>query len=381
MKYLALFSTLLLGACATAPAPTAPAGPAPVRHEGQRIVFDPASPQLARFRTAKAEEAEIPATALVAPGRIELNPGKVSRVLLPVAGRVREVMVALGDPVKAGQTVLTLESPEVGAVLSALRQAEAARRQAEAGRAKAMADLSRAKDLFANRAIAQKEVLAAETLLQQAQADVEVAEASRDEALRRLELLGLRPGTMQQLIAVPAPVSGKVLEVMVTPGEFRSDPASPTLTIADLSTVWIAADVPEDQMRAVVIGAPLEVEMAAYPDRTFRARVLRMADALDPQTRTVKVRAELPNGEGLLRPEMFGTVRSASGTRRAVVVPRSAIYQQQGRTTVFRTSEKGVYEELAVELIYQDRDRAAVRGPLAAGDAVVIDGVTQLRAY
>jgi cobalt-zinc-cadmium efflux system membrane fusion protein len=305
----------------------------------------------------------------------------VSRVSIPVAGRVREVTVGLGDSVRQGQTILTLESPDVSATQSALRQAEANIAQSKATVAKSDADLARAKDLLANRAIAQKDVLAAETALAQAKASLEQATASRDEALRKLQLFGLTPDGKEQLVRVRAPVPGKVIELSVTPGEYRNDTSMPVMTIADLSTVWVASDVPETAIRFIRIGEPVEITIDAFPDRTFTGTVKHIADLVDPQTRTIKVRAELNNSAGQFRPEMFATIRHSQGSRPALVIPKAALFQEQDRTTVFRELRRGEFEEIPVTVFWQDNDRAAIRGDLHPGDQVVVDGVAQLRAY
>jgi membrane fusion protein, heavy metal efflux system len=351
------------------------------RREGNIIKFDPDSPQLEHIRAASVEAAEVPVEELSAPGKVELNPGRVSRVSLPVAGRVREVMVGLGDPVRQGQTILTVESPDVSATQAALRQAEANISQARATVAKSEADLARAQDLLANRAIAQKEVLAAETALAQAKASLEQAIASRDDATRKLQLLGLPGDAKDQLVAVRAPVPGKVVDISVTPGEFRPDTSMPVMTIADLSTVWVAADVPETAIRLIRIGEPVSITISAFPDRTFRGTVKRIGDLVDPQTRTIKVRAELDNSSGQFRPEMFATIRHSQGLKKAMVIPKSALFQQQDRTTVFRERSRGEFEELPVTVFWQDNNRAAIQGDLHPGDQIVVDGVAQLRAY
>jgi cobalt-zinc-cadmium efflux system membrane fusion protein len=348
---------------------------------GNVVRFEKDSPQLTRIRVSAAGTAAIPVDELVAPGKVELNPGRVSRVVLPVPGRIREVLVALGDSVVQGQPVVRLESQEVSAVQSALRQAQANERQGKATVAKAEADLARAKDLLAGRAIAQKEVLTAETVVAQAKAALDQAQATRDEALRKIQLLGLQPGSMDQLVTVKAPVPGKVVDVAVAPGEFRIDTTAPVLTIADLSNVWVSADVPENAIQRIAIGEPVSISLPAFPGRTFTGRVRRIGDMVDPQTRTIKVRAELPNPNGQLRPEMFATVRHSHGLKNAVVIPKAALFQEQDRTTVFREREPGVFEEVPVTVPWQDERTAAIGSGLQAGDRVVIDGVTQLRAY
>ena len=102
---------------------------------------------------------------------------------------------------------------------------------------------------------------------------------------------------------------------------------------------------------------------------------------VDPQTRTIKVRAELNNSAGQFRPEMFATIRLSQGFRPAMVISKSALYQEQDRTTVFRELRRGEFEEIPVTVFWQDNDRAAIRGELHPGDQVVVDGVAQLRAY
>ena len=162
---------------------------------GDIVQLAPDSPQLTRIRVAAVENVEVPTAELIAPGKVELNPSHVSRVSLPVPGRIRQLQVGLGDRVQQGQSILSLESPEVSAVQSALRQGEANVSQAKVALAKAQADLARVRDLLSNRAVAQKEVLAAETVVAQSEAALEQALASRDEAQRRLRLLGLEPGS------------------------------------------------------------------------------------------------------------------------------------------------------------------------------------------
>jgi cobalt-zinc-cadmium efflux system membrane fusion protein len=348
---------------------------------GNTIRFDPKSPQLARIHVGVVESANVPVEEFLAPGKIEPNPGRVSRVALPMAGRVREVLVVLGDAVQQRQAVLTLDSPDASTLNSALRQAEANIFQAKANLAKAEADLLRARDLFANRAIAQKEVLASETVVAQARASLEQAMASRDEMSRKLSLLGLGPGGMDQFITVRAPVAGKVVDVAVAPGEYRNDTSAAVLTIADLSTVWVAADVPESRIRLIQAGEPVSIMLPAFPDRTFTGRVKRIADQVDPQTRTIKVRAELNNAREQFRPEMSATIRHSHGFQKSPVVPKSALFQQQDRAIVYLERAPGEFEEVAVTVSWQDDRRAAIQSGLHEGDRIVTDGVTQLRAY
>jgi cobalt-zinc-cadmium efflux system membrane fusion protein len=353
----------------------------PPKRDSALIKLPPDSPQLERIRSVVVQSDMVPQEEIVAPGKVEMNPNRVSKIVMPVAGRVRRVLVGLGDSVQQGQLLVTLESPEVGAIMTAYRQAQSNIAQGKAGVAKAEADLNRVRDLHANRAIAQKEVLSAETVLVQMRAVVEQAQASLDEARRRLQILGLDAGSVDQHITVPATVSGKVIDIAVVPGEFRNDTSAPIMTIADLSSVWVAADVPEALIRFVSVGERVAISFGAFPGETFSGRIARISDLLDPQTRTVKVRAELKNPGGRLRPEMFAQIRQNRGTQRLPIVPRGAVLQAEGRSTVFVERAKGEYQEVPVTIAWQEGDRIALSSVVQQGDRVVVEGVMLLKGY
>src|SRR5262245_23118855 len=213
--------------------------------ESGEVRLPPDSPQLKRLRVEEVQADDVPLDEIVVPGRIEADPTSISKIAVPVAGRVKQVMVTLGDTVTRGQPLFALDSPEIGAAISAYRQAQARLVQTNAAQAKAEADLNRIKDLFDNRAVAEKEVMAAETALTQAKSDVAQARASLEESQRKLQIFGLRPDQPAQDVLVRAPVSGKVLDIGISAGEYRNDTSAPVMTVADLSTVFITADVPE----------------------------------------------------------------------------------------------------------------------------------------
>jgi membrane fusion protein, heavy metal efflux system len=388
MRLVLLAATLLLYACSKSSRAASTSITASIDSQstgvvgsGNTIKFAAKSPQLSRIQTALVEDAQVPVDELAVPGKVEMNPGRVSHVALPVAGRIREVVVGIGEAVIQGQTLLIMESPEVFSTQSALRQAEANVSQAMALVAKSETDLARAQDLFTNKAIAQKDVLAAQMTLLQSKASLDLATASGDEAARKLRLLGVTRGDEKQLVEVRAPISGKVMDISIASGEYRNDTSAPVLTIADLTTIWISADVPETSIRLIRLGEPVSISLPAYPDHEFHGTVKRIGDLVDPQTRTIKVRAELGNPSGRLRPEMFATIRYSLGFTAALVIPKPALFQQQDRTTVFLERGPAEFEEVPVTICWQNDTHAAVQGGLHRGDRVVVDGVAQLRAY
>jgi membrane fusion protein, heavy metal efflux system len=378
-----VLAALLLAGCGKGPEPSTTAAAPPPAEERQpdgSVVIPADSPKLKEIRVAEVKTASVPFDEVTSPGKIETNPNLVSRVALPLAGRVSAVLVKLGDSVKRGDPLLLLESPDADAAASASLQAQAALTQAKANLNKAQSDYDRASDLFQHNAIAQKDVLTAENALAQAKAAIEQAQAGVQQADRKAQLLGLKPGAFGQKVTVPAPISGKVLEMSVAPGEYRNDTNAPVMTIADLSTVWVSSDVPESAIRFIQVGERIDVELAAYPGETFHGKVTRIADTVDPQTRTIKVRAEMENSRGKLRPEMYGTIRHTDSMRTLPVVPVGAVVQGDGKATVWVELSPGHFKPVDVKTGERAGDVLPVLSGLKAGARVVVDGAMLLRA-
>jgi cobalt-zinc-cadmium efflux system membrane fusion protein len=380
-----LAAAIILAGCSEArkaetPAQAASNAPTVPAVDPDKVTIPAGSPKLTRIKVDQVQVADVPTAEVTSPAKVEANPNRMAHVVLPVAGRIVSVAVKIGDFVKQGETVLTVESPDVDTAISSYLQAQAGVTQAKAARAKAQSDMDRAKDLFDHNAIAQKEVINADAMLTQAKAAVEQAQAGVEQARRRLEILGVQPGQFGQRVAVRAPISGKVLEMTVVSGEFRNDTSAPAITIADLSTVWVTSDVPESSIRMIKPGERITVEFSAYPGELFSGRVARIADMVDPQTRTIKVRTELDNRAGRLRPEMFGQIRHTESVEKRPVIPVAAILQEDGRSSAWKESSTGVYQRVAVELGSRIGDKVAITKGLSAGDRVVTDGVMLLKA-
>src|SRR5262249_54231690 len=144
------------------------------------------------------------------------------------------------------------------------------------------------------------------------------------------------------------PMSGKVLELSVAPGEYRNDLSATLMTIADLRTVWISADVPESYIRFIQMGELIEANLVAYPGRTFEGHVSRIADTVNPQTRTLKVQAEIVNSQYGLRPEMFGSIHHIESTTVMPLVRSTAVIQSNGKSMVFLRLAPGQFRLVEV---------------------------------
>jgi len=376
----------MLAGCGRAEAPAAAPAASSVRADGPSVVTLPAdSPQLKQIRVETVQLADMPSGELVAPARVVPNPNRISRLLPNVQGRVTRVMAQLGDRVEQGQPLVELDSPDADAAIAGFLQAQAAERQAQATLTKAQADLSRANDLYEHKAIAEKEVIGARNDLTQATEGLESARALREQARRKLELLGLTPRSVRQFVFVRAPISGKIIEINVAPGEYRSavsfhsDTTAPLMTIADLNTVWVSADVPEPALRLVQVGEPVSISFISLPGETFTGTVSRIGDVLDPQTRTFKVHVELPNPQGRLHPEMFGSLQFLGPRQPTPVVPATAVVHEYGHTLVFLERGPGQFERRQVSTGVQVGAMVAVAHGVEGGDRVVTDGAVLLK--
>lgn len=317
------------------------------------VTIEPERIQRIGVRTAVAERQPLGATldlvAIVAP-----DESKLRRIQLRVAGWVRELHVnRTGETVRAGQPLLSLYSPE-------LFQSES------------------------------------EFLIElEAAGDPGVHEATALESAReRLKLLGVPPEEIARLererkaitdLTLRAPVSGTVLERAVTEGDYVA-PGTPLLTVADLSSVWLLAEVYEMDLAKVKPGVAATFTSDALPGRTLEGRVDFVYPTVSTETRTVKARIVLPNPGGVLRPGMYGRVRVATGGAGVLSVPAEAVIHTGKHDYVFIMHPGGHFEPRRVWVGRSGGDRIEIQRGLEGGETVVasaaflIDSESRLRA-
>ncbi len=304
--------------------------------------------------------------ALDLAAKVQPDPTKVVRIFPPASGRVVAIEVKPGDRVRRGQTVASLSSSDV-----ANARSDFAKANIEAERATRAMD--RQNVLFEHGAAAEKDYIDAH-----AQADAARAELAR--AKQRLELLNVSPSATTDRVTLISPGSGVVLDVSAAPGEFSKslESANPLITVADLSTVWIVGDVYEKDVAKVGRGKQVTVTLQAYPGRQWSGRIDSLAGALDPTTRTLKVRVALPNLDQRLKPEMFGTIHVKAGTHQALVVPAAAIIHE-GNATIAFVKNAGRPEQRTVTVGQTVDGNVEILTGLRAGDEVAADGAELLK--
>jgi cobalt-zinc-cadmium efflux system membrane fusion protein len=281
------------------------------------------------------------------------------------AGRVIDIRARLGDDVTKGQLLLRIHSPDLAAAISD-------RQKAKADEALARRALERTQLLYSHGALAQKE-------LEQAQDTEDKAKVDLETTADRVRVLGGDVDHLSPVIDVKAPAYGTIIEQNTTAGAgVKSPDNSPNLfTIADLSRVWVLCDVYENNLSQVHIGDFAEVRLNAYPNRPLRGRVSNIAKVLDPATRTAKVRLELNNHAGFLRPGMFATVTFISqSSHLRTVVPATAVLRLHDKDWVFRPIGGARFRRTEVQggPVTSDGMEEILAG-LAPGDPVVANSL------
>src|SRR5437764_4476729 len=354
-----------------------------------------ATPAVAQSISDKAIETEIVTTApisgvVTATGKI-LVPEDRTAVIGPVnQGRIVKLYAGQGSRVRKGQRLADLESADIDQAeadyLKALAEAENAKRSAAAELRLAQQTYDRTKLLYEKTVVPGKNLQSAEHDLEVARATAENNAASTKATLtaarRHLLILGLSDAAIDALskkpglaatFALNSPIDGIVVERNATIGASVGTDAS-LFKIIDLSRVWIDANVFEKDLQRVRLGQGVKLTVPAFPGSTFSGKVILVNSVVDPDTRTVKVRTEVPNPNGSLKPDMFANVEIITDVNRAAIsIPQSAVLNDNGQTVVFVAEGTG-YQKRQVHTGIQNGDWVEIIDGLNAGDKLVVKG-------
>jgi cobalt-zinc-cadmium efflux system membrane fusion protein len=316
-------------------------------------------------------------------GQIAFNEDASTVVLTPFSGRVTRLIAKIGEDVKRGDALFEIDSPEVVQtqtdLIAAVQGLEKSRHQL----ALAKRVLDRQTGLFADKATSQRELDQARADYASAETDLRTAEGTLVAARNRLRVLVgrseeevervERERLINPLITINAPIEGTVIARKVGPGQYvRSDSGDSLYAISNLSTMWLRANVPENDIPLVRVGQEIEVRVAAVPDRVFRARVIAIGAASDATTRRVSVRSEIPNPDGALKSEMFATFKIATGSGESSPgVPTEAVIWEGDLATVWVEIEPMLFRRRKVRIGLEQDGQVQVREGLKPGELVV----------
>jgi len=290
-------------------------------------------------------------------GKIEANEDKWVKVYPVVGGVVEEMKVNLGDYVTKGQTLAVIRSSEIADYQGQLSFAQSTVKIAEKS-------LSSAKEMLAGGLATDKDVIAAETDLEKARADLKRIQQTN-------AIFGSKPNAMQ---TISAPISGYVIEKNVTDKmQYKVDGSQPFFVIANLEEVWVMANVFESDIAKIKVGYDADIKLIAYPDQSFTGKVDRIFSILDPQSRVMKVRVKIPNKDHLIKPEMFAriNIRYDDGANQMPAIPARAIIFDKNKNYVMLYRDKCNIETREVEIYETIGDTAYIKSGLNDGDKVI----------
>jgi cobalt-zinc-cadmium efflux system membrane fusion protein len=304
-------------------------------------------------------------------GVVDFDNDQATSVLAPFSGPVSRLLATLGERVRKGQQLATVNSPDFAAAVAAYRKAIAT-----AATARHLADLD--KDLFEHHGVAQREE-------EQAQTDADNAESDRSAALQALIALNVDPQTIKDIQenrpveggegTIRSPITGVVVEKLITPGQLLEAGTTPCFTVADLSRVWVEAQIFGSDVASVRVGDSAEVESDGAAEH-LSGTVTNVAALVDPDTRSVIARIAVPNTAGILKKQMYVRVlirsqRESTG----LLIPVSAVLRDdENLPFVYIEQPDGSFARRHVTLGYRDGNRFEIVTGIRTGEKIVVDG-------
>jgi len=378
MKFVVLSRCLLLSALTVSPAAcrnSEAATERDVSSHPDEVWLTADQAKAAKITTVVAEDRAIDDTLLTT-GRIAFDEGRVGHVFSPVTGRVVRIHAQVGEHVAKGAPLATIESPDLGDALSDLNKAQADLIAAEH-------DYGRQKTLLEEHAASVSTVEHSEDNRRRARAEVERARQKAN-----LFHAG-RVDAVNQTYTLTSPIDGEVLARNINPGieiqgQYGAGSGQELFTVGDLDKVWAMGDVYESDLARVRVGAAAAITVLAHNDRVFDGTVDWVSGALDPATRTAKVRCVLDNRDRALTPEMYATMKVSVDPRRALAIPREALVQLGEYRVVFvergQTDARERFARVPVEVDFAAPGAwlPVTRG-VEAGQRVVVSGAPMLQ--
>jgi len=300
-------------------------------------------------------------------GAVAYNAFKTTPVITQVGGPVSRILVVPGQHVREGEPMLEVSSPDYSQLLDTYLKAHDTFRVADK-------NYDRAKDLYEHNAIAERDLLQAESDRNQAQADLNASEqAMKILGIKNPEDLAKAPSSAQ--IPVIAPMSGEVVERLVAPGQVMQAGQTQAFTISDMSTVWVLANVYQGDLAYVKSGDDVVVETDAYPE-SFHGKISYVSAALDPNTRTLQARIVVDNPGEKLKRDMYCTVMVTAGViQNAISVPDASVLRDdENQPFVYLAASPGQFGRRAVEIGESQNGQTQIVKGLSVGDKVVGNG-------
>jgi len=348
-------------------APARPAGGA----SGDPPSVNLTEAQLASVRVEPVSEREFPIEK-ESVGSIDFNEDMTLQVFTPYPGRIVALFAKVGDDVRKGQTLFTIDSPD-------LLQAESTLIAAAGVLEFTTRNLARLRELYKTRAVSQKE-------MELATSDQQTAEGALRAARDSVRLFGKTDAEIDRIIAqrkadpilvVPSPITGRITARNAAPGLYVQPGNAPApYSVADIDSMWMLANVPENDSPAFRVGHEVKVKVGAFPDRVFEGKIVTVTSMVDPNTRRVLLRSEIKDPQHELRSGMFANFVIRTGDpMRSVAVPLAGVVREgDGTQTVWVTADRRRFTHRTVKLGLQHEGYRQILEGLQPGELVATEG-------
>lgn len=301
-------------------------------------------------------------------GAVAYNGFATTPVITQVSGPVSKIVVSPGEVVRAGQPLLYVASPDFSQLRATYVKANEAFKLADR-------EYARAKDLYDHHAVAEKDLIAAESARNQAEADLQASQQA-------LHVLGFKSPEQavetrgSPELPVLAPIGGEVVERLVSAGQVIQAGTTQAFTISNMSTVWVLANVYQQDLPYVRVGDPVTVLTDSYPGTEFHGKISYVAAALDPATRTLQARIDVKNPQEKLKNNMYVTAEVLAGkVANAISVPNAAVLRNaENEPFVYTLAGQDQFAMRSVTLGQTSEQATEIMSGLAAGDRVVANG-------
>ena len=324
--------------------------------QGKQIIIPEHSPLRSQMAVKTIKMSTTPHIVSF-PGIVEADPSRTVNILPPLTGRLITLNVQLGDTVEQNQVLAVIRSPDL---------------------ALAYADNNKAKSVLKLTNEALKRARSVNRAGANSIKDIELAESSYIQAMAEFKRTTVTLKALSDkgfsLLNIKAPLAGRITALNYGQGSYVNDLTTPLLTVSNLNSVWVTAQIPENLTGAVSKNLAVEVFLPAYPEQILHGKVSFVSAFLEPDTRRNRTRIVFPNPNGKLQPNMFATVNIALTQPDQIIIPVSAILMNNDTTSVFVETTPWTFVRHAVELGAEDGGNVRVLSGLQAGDHVVTSG-------
>jgi cobalt-zinc-cadmium efflux system membrane fusion protein len=327
--------------------------------QDNQVTIPENNPVFKKIKTQAVTEQEH-SDGVISAGTIQAIPNHYAEIASPFSGRITKSFIQLGQNVSAGSPLFEILSSDYFSVqkdyTDALNDAQLAEK-----------NYRRQQDLVKHGVGIQKELDEAET-------DLKNKRTSLSNASSALKVYNSKGGGIGSPLVVRAPINGEIISNRIVNGQYLKGDADPVMIIAELSKVWISGDVKEKDIRFVSIGDQVSVKVSAYPDRNITGKVYHINEMVDEDTRSIKVLIECDNPNRKLKPGMFATVNFSTAPEKAVMIPVTALMQQDSSQYVWVKTGKNQFIKRYVATGETDQKAVRITAGLKPGEIIMSEG-------